>query len=249
MLEKLKETMRYIERQHKFKAAMAGVGTGSALGMGGLVLAGVVAPPLIALAAIPVFASGMFMDTDPYPVRDNDCNLNGFKLVGDAADLSKIKAMQEFIDKKTDKLKHMGRLPEQLEARLQRHIADVAPVLQRVRVYKAYAFRDDEKGELSSFEFLREFIDEKGGKISQSLARVELVPMGLLPRSEPARLVVEQSPAKQQRQALPAPEVLSGEFKALADKVDGVAERVGVLENPTPPAQLEKPKFRANNRG
>jgi hypothetical protein len=243
MLENLKKTMRYLERQHKAKTATIGVAASSALTMGGLVVAGVVAVPLIPLAILPAVLTNLASDSEPSRVRKNEYTVNNFKLVGDAGDLSKIYAMQEYLDKKTQKLQHMGRLPEKLEARLQRHIADVAPVLQRVRVYKAYAFRDEEKGELSSFEFVRKFIDEKGAEASQTMAKVELVPMGLLPRSEPARLVIEQLPAK----ALPAPDVLTGEFKALADKVEGVAERVVALEQPTP-AVLEKPKFRGNNR-
>ena len=83
------------------------------------------------------------------------------------------------------------------------------------------------------------------------LARIELVPMGLLPRQEPARLVIEQTPANS-TPALPAPDALRGEFKALSEKVEGVAgqveqvaDRLGALENPAAaePARLEKPKF------
>ncbi|MDP2206557.1 MAG: hypothetical protein Q8K65_09650 [Alphaproteobacteria bacterium] len=212
--------------------------------------AGILVGPAGAFIVLPIWAGFMvsMLGDDPSRVRGNDHSLNGFKLVGDARDLSQIKAMQEYIDKKTDKLKHMGRLPDALEAHLQRHIADVAPVLQRVRVYHAYAWGEKEKGELSSFEFQRKFIDEKGAEASQTMAKVELVPMGLLPRSEPARLIVEQIAAKQPMQALPAPDALTGEFKALADKVEGVVERVGALEQPAPTI-LEKPKFRGNNRG
>lgn len=246
MLENIKKTVRYLERQHKSKTALAGVGAGSALAMGGLILTGAVAAPLAPLALVPVMISRMFLPLDARTLRTNDWTVNDFKLVGDGADLSKIVAMQEYIDNKTKNFKHLGRLPEKLEAHLQRHIADVAPVLQRVRVYHAYAWGDKEKGELSSFEFHRKFIDEKGKTAAQTMAKVELVPMGLLPRSEPARLIVEQH--AKPMQSLPAPDVLTGEFKALADKVEGVAERVGALEQPAPAASLEKPKFRANGR-
>lgn len=251
MLENIKKTMRYIERQHKAKVQAAGITTGGVTAVGGLIVAGVLAAPVAPIALVPAWIGFMYFvmhGDDPSAVRSNECTVNKFKLVGDPTDLSKIRAMQEYIDKKTRKLQHMGRLPEKLEARLQRHIADVAPILQNVRVYHDYSWLEKEKGELSFFEFQRSFIDEKGSTSSQTMAKVELVPMGLLPRSESARLVIEQLPAKQGVPALPAPDALTGEFKALADKVEGVAERVGALEQPAP-AVLEKPKFRGNNRG
>lgn len=246
MFEKLKKSMRYIERRHKKKTTGAGVALGGTAAVGALIMTGAVATPFIPLVMlVPIYGGGMMglLGGDPSRVTKNEFSVNGFKLVGDARDLSQIKAMQEYIDKKTAKLKHLGNLPPKLEEQLQRHIADVAPVLQRLRVYKDYAWRDEEKGEQALFEFQRSFIDEKGTDAKQAVARIELVPMGLGQRKEPVRLVVEQKPATP---ALPAPEVLSGEFKALADKVEGVAGRVEALEKPQEPestSRLEKPKF------
>ncbi|MDY0008885.1 MAG: hypothetical protein RBS08_04195 [Bdellovibrionales bacterium] len=246
MLEKFKKSMRYIERRHKKKVTGAGVALGGTVAVGGVIATGIVATPFIPLMLlVPLYGGGMagLLGGDTSRVRQNEFSVNGFKLVGDAHDLTQIKAMQEYIDKKTAKLKHLGSLPSKLEEQLQRHIADVAPVLQRVRVYKSYAWRDEEKGEQSLFEFQRGFIDEKGADARQAVARIELVPMGLAPRKDPVRLIVEQ---KKDTPALPAPEVLSGEFKALADKVDGVAGRVEALEKPQEPettARLDKPKF------
>lgn len=256
MLEQLNKTLRRIQRQYKAKALGAGTALGGGAAAGIAIAAGAVTGPASVIFVVPVYAGFMMglMGGDPSRVRNNDYVLDDYKLVGTPADLSQIKAMQEYIDKKTEKLKHLGTLPEKLQRDINRHIADVAPVLQRVRVYKNYSWREEEKGELTSFEFTRKFIDEKGSTVTQPLARIELVPMGLLPRQEPARLVIEQAPA---RPALPAPDELRGEFKALAEKVDGVAgqvgsveSRLGALENSEtpPPAKLDKPKFGRNSK-
>lgn len=255
MFEKLNKTLRRIERQYKAKAMGAGTALGGGAAVGVAIVTGAVTGPAAVLLMIPVYGGFMMgvVGGDPSRVRNNDYVLDDYKLVGTPADLSQIKAMQEYIDKRTEKLKHLGTLPEKLQRDINRHIADVAPVLQRVRVYKNYSWRNEEKGELTSFEFTRKFIDESGSTVKQPLARIELVPMGLLPRQEPARLVIEQTPA---RPALPAPDELRGEFKALADKVEGVAgqvdsvqNRLGVLENPQAPepAKLEKPRFERRN--
>lgn len=253
MFERINQALRHIQRQHKSKAIGAGTALGGSALAAGLLGAGIVTGPASIVFLVPVYAGVMMgaLGGDPSRVRENEYTLNGFKLVGAPRDLTRIKAMQEYINKKTEKMQHLGTLPEKLQQAINQHIADVAPVLQRLRVYKSYAWKEEEKGELSSFEFKRSFIDEKGSKTEQVLARIELVPMGLLPRQEPARLVIEQIPANG-APALPAPEALRGEFKALSEKVEGVvgqveqvADRVDALEKPqsAAPARLDKPKF------
>ncbi len=181
---------------------------------------------------VPVYAGVMMgaLGGDPSRVRENEYTLNGFKLVGAPRDLTRIKAMQEYINKKTEKMQHLRTLPEKLQQGLSTSISPMSR-----RFCSACGFTNPTRGKKKK----KANCHRSNSSAASSTKRA-------------AKQNRSSHVSNWCRWGFCRGRNLRGEFKALSEKVEGVvgqveqvADRVDALEKPqsAAPARLDKPKF------
>lgn len=246
LIEKLNKTPRLIRRQYRSRAFGAAVAVTGVVASSVAIGLGVVSGPGIPFVLLMALYAGggiALFGEDPSRVRGREYELNGYKLVGDPRDITRVKAVQDYINNRTHGMEYLTTLPEDLLVELNQHVADVVPVLKKLRIYKDLRHEDD----LSYFQFQRAFIDEKGSAAEQAVSIINDIPVKAVApqkRSESVNTVASVQQAEARGLA---------EFNALSERLKTLSMQVEKLESHLDHANghasmLEKPKFKGMSK-
>lgn len=246
LIEKLNKTSRLIRRQYRSKAFGTAIGLTGVVAGGFAIGAGVVSGagiPFVLLMALYAGGGIAVFGEDPSCVLGREYELNGYKLVGSPRDITRVKAVQDYINNRTHGMEYLATLPKDLLVELNQHVADVVPVLKSLRIYKEFRSEDD----LSYFQFQRPFIDEKGNAAEQAVSIIKDAPVKALVPPKRLGPVDVMAPVQQaQARCLDEFNVLSDRLKVLSMQVKKLESYLGEANGHA--SMLEKPKFKGMSK-
>lgn len=245
LIEKFSKTSRLIRRQYKSRAF------GAAVGLTGLVAAsitiglGIVSGPGIPFVLLMALyaGGGIAMCGEDPCISGREYELNGYKLVGAPRDITRVKAVQDYINNRTHGMEYLKTLPKELLVELNQHVTDVVPFLKKLRIYKDLRNEDD----LSHFQFQRAFIDEKGSAAEQAVSIINDIPVkALAPPKRPGPVDAVASVQQAEARGLSEFNDLSKRLKALSIQVEKLESHLEHANGHAP--MLEKPKFKGMSK-